>query len=96
MLYYDKIDLSKGIDIAKSNNSKECMVCQYWYFNHEFKLQYSVCNGCHDLLMLCLNLSNINIISVKGIDYRCIIHYISKFDSTNLLKNSVLGDQGYI
>ena len=72
------------------------MVCQYWYFNHEFKLQYSVCNGCHDLLMLCLNLSNINIISVKGIDYRCIIHYISKSDSTNLLKNSVLGDQGYI
>ena len=96
MLYYDKIDLSKGIDIAKSNNSKECMVCQYWYFNHEFKLQYSVCNGCHDLLMLCLNLSNINIISVKGIDYRYIIHYISKSDSTNLLKNSVLGDQGYI
>ena len=26
ILYYDRIDLSKGIDPAKSNNSKECIV----------------------------------------------------------------------
>ena len=31
MLYYDKIDISEGIDPAKSNNSKECMVCHYWF-----------------------------------------------------------------
>ena len=29
MLHYDRIDISKGIDLAKSNNSKECMI---WYF----------------------------------------------------------------
>ena len=29
MLYYDKIDISEGIDLAKSNNSKECMICHY-------------------------------------------------------------------
>ena len=31
MLYYDRIDLSEGVDVgkAKSNNSKECIVCHY-------------------------------------------------------------------
>ena len=26
MLCYDRIDITKGIDLAKSNNSKECMI----------------------------------------------------------------------
>ena len=29
MLYYDIIDLSEGIDISKSNDSKEFIICQY-------------------------------------------------------------------
>ena len=32
MLYYDRNDLSKGIDVAKSNNSKEWIICHYWFF----------------------------------------------------------------
>ena len=27
MLYYNKIDLSEGINPAKINNSEECVVC---------------------------------------------------------------------
>ena len=26
MLYYDRVDISKGIDLAKSNDSNECMI----------------------------------------------------------------------
>ena len=26
------IDVLEGIDINKSNKSKECMICHYWYF----------------------------------------------------------------
>ena len=39
MLYYDIIDLGKGIDLTKSKkvNSKECILCYYWYFNHRSK-----------------------------------------------------------
>ena len=37
MLFYDRIDISKGIDLAKSNNSKECMICNCWFFNHVIK-----------------------------------------------------------
>ena len=36
MLYYDRIDLSEGIDVAKSNNDKECIVYRYFYFNWFF------------------------------------------------------------
>ena len=32
MLEYDRIDISEGIDINKTNKSKECMPCHYWNF----------------------------------------------------------------
>ena len=53
MLYYDRIDPSEIIDVTKSNNSKEYIVCHYWYFNHDFKFQSSICNCYHNLTMLC-------------------------------------------
>ena len=28
----DKKDISEGIDINKTNASKECDICHYWYF----------------------------------------------------------------
>ena len=46
MLYYDRIDISEGIDITKNNKSRECMICHYWFFNHGFKFQDNVCNNC--------------------------------------------------
>ena len=58
-------------------------------------IQDAVCNGCHDLTILCLNLSDIAVISVKSVDYRRIIHN-SKSEAINLLENSVLEDRGYI
>ena len=72
------------------------MICHYCFFNHGFEFQDYVCNGCHDLKILCLNISDITIITVKNVDYRCIIHNISKPEAINLLKNSVLEDCGYI
>ena len=32
MLYYDKINVSEGIDVNKTSASKECIVCHYWCF----------------------------------------------------------------
>ena len=31
MLHYDRIDKSKGIDLAEGNNSKEFIICHYWF-----------------------------------------------------------------
>ena len=68
MLYYNRVDTSEGNDLAKSNNNKECMICHYFFFNHgRFKFQDSLCNGCHDLTMLTINISNIAIITVKNV-----------------------------
>ena len=75
---------SKGIDLDKSSNSKECMICRYWFFNHGFNFQDYVCYGCHDLSMLIFNISNIAIIAIKNVDYRCIIHNINKPETINL------------
>ena len=49
MLYYDGINISEGIDLVKSNNIKECMICHYWFYNNAFKFQDYACNGCHNL-----------------------------------------------
>ena len=79
MLYYDRIDVSEGIDVNKTSVSKYCNICHYWYFlNYSFKFQPNVCNRCHDLLMMSMNLSDIAILNIKGSDYRCFISLISK------------------
>ena len=96
MLYYERINISEGIDLVKSNRSKECMICHYFFFNHGFKFKDYVCNGCHDLTMISVNISDIAIITVKNVNYCCIIHNISKSETINLLKKSVLEDRGYI
>ena len=31
MLYYDRNYISKGIDPIKSNKSRECMICNYFF-----------------------------------------------------------------
>ena len=84
MLCYDRLDINGGIDLAKSNSSKECMICHYWCFNYGFKFEDFVCNGCHDLAMLSANISDIAIITIKNVDYCCIIPNIRKYKVINL------------
>ena len=72
--------------MLKVTTAKECLSFHYLFFNHEFKFQDSVCIGCYNLTMLSANISDIAIITIKNVDYRCIIHNISKFESINLLK----------
>ena len=93
MLYYDRIDICEGIDLAKSKNSKKCMICHYWFFNHGFKFKDSACNACH---ILSVNLNDIAIVTIKNVDYHCIIHNISKSKAIKLLEDPVLENGGYI
>ena len=94
MLYYDRIDVSEGIDVNKTSASKECDICHYWYFlNYSFKFQPNVCNRCHDLLMMSMNLRNIAILNIKGSDYHCIISLISKKDSIKLMQHADLTEK---
>ena len=75
----------------ETNASKECDICHYWYFlSYSFKFQPDVCDRCHDLLMMSMNLRDIAIFNIKGSDYHCIISLISKYEATNLLQNANL------
>ena len=56
------------------------MNCHYFLLNHGFEF----------------NISDISIITVKDVDYCCIIRNNSKSEAINLVKNSVLEDRGYI
>ena len=88
MLYCDRIDVSTGIDVNKTSESKEFDICHYWNFLHKgFKFQPNNCNGCHDLLMMSMNLSDIAILNIKSSDYRYIIFGISKSVAINLMQN---------
>ena len=67
MLEYDKIDISEGIDVNKTNLSKDCDICHYWYFKDiGSKYESYLCNGCHDLMQKATSFKNIATIYVKG------------------------------
>ena len=75
MLCYDRIDVSEGIDVNKTSASEESDF-HYWYLvNYSFKFQPNVCNRCHDLLMMYVNLSDIAILNIKSSDYRWIVSW---------------------
>ena len=88
MLYCDRFNLSEGTDVNKTSLPKECDVCHYWYFlYYSFKFQPNVCNRCHDLLMIFINISDIAIININCSDFHCIISLISRNEIINLLQN---------
>ena len=94
MLYFDRIDVSERADVNKTSTSKECDICDYWFFlNYSFKFQPTVCSRCHDSLMMSMNLSDIAVLNIRGSVYRCIISLISKNEAINLMQNADLTEE---
>ena len=97
ILYYDRIDISEGINVNTTSESKECGICHYWYFlDKGFKFQPNVYNGCCNVLMMSMNLSNIAILNIQGVDYCCIIDRISESEAINLMQNIDLTEKSVI
>ena len=89
MLEYDRIDISEGIDINKTNASKECKIYYYWYFKGiGFNYEPYICNGCHDLMQEAINFNDVAIVYVKGSAYRIHFWYVSKDDAISIMNNS--------
>ena len=94
MLEYDRFDISKGIDTNKTNASKECNICHYWYFlDKNFNYEQYVCNGCHDLMLKAISFKIFSIVSIKGNYYRIHIWYMNKKDAIAIMTNSNLNDK---
>ena len=50
MVEYDKIEISEGIDVNKTNEPKEREICHYWCFKDiGFRYEPYLRKGCHDL-----------------------------------------------
>ena len=97
MLQYDRIDVSEGIYINKTSESKECMFCHYWYFKDiGYKFQPHFFNDCDAVPMMAYELENIAVINAKGVEYRRILWGISKNEELRRLNNSVLEDKGVL
>ena len=58
------------------------------FLNYSFNFQANLCERCHGLLLISMNLSDIAVLNVKGSDYDCIISLIGK----NEVKNSQNAD----
>ena len=89
MLEYERIDIWKGIDVNKTNLSKEYDICHYWYFKDiGFKYEPYLCNGCHDLMQIAMSFNNI-----KRRAYRINFWHLSKGDAINIMNGSNLVDK---
>ena len=97
MLEYGRIDISEGIDTNKTSASKECKICQYWYFlDKNFNYEPYVCNGCHDLMLKAMSFKNLAIVFIKGNDYRIHFWYMSKKDAIAIMTSSNLSDKNRV
>ena len=60
MVEYNRIDISEGTDVNKTNLSKECDICHYWYFKDiGFNYDPYLCNGCHNLMQKAMSFNNV-------------------------------------
>ena len=66
MLRYQKIDFSEGNHVNETSASKECGLCQYWFFKDiSLKFEEHVYNKCHDLLTMAYSLKKYGNIECK-------------------------------
>ena len=86
MLEYDRINISEGIDVDKTNRSKECMFCHYWYFlNKNFKYGPYLCDGSYDIVQKSRDFKNITIVYVRKNAYWVYFPYMNKHKAKKLM-----------
>ena len=84
MLTYERIDISDGIDVNKSDESKECTLCYYWYIlDTSFSYGRYLCDGCYNMTQKCNKLKNIVIIRIKKSVSRIFFLFMSKREAKN-------------
>ena len=98
MLKYDKIDITEGIDLNKTNKSKECMFCHYWYYlNKNFSYSPFTCDGCYDIVQRSTDFKNIASVHIKKTAYRIYFQHMSKHEAKIIMnKLDLIGKTGNI
>ena len=91
MLEYERIDVSEGIDVNKTNVSKECDICLCWYLKDiSFKCQLYHSYACYDLMQKAISFHDLVIVNIKRSAYRIYLWYMRKNDAISIMNNSSL------
>ena len=79
--------MSKGIGINKTNGSRRSIRFHIRYF-HEINLRFLVeaSSDCCNLMMKIMSSNDVNIVSVKGKDYKIHLLYMSNEETINILE----------
>ena len=98
ILAYERIHISDGIDVNKSDESKECTLFHYWYFlDKGFSYGPYLCDGCYNMTQKCNKLKNIAIIHIKKTVYRICFLFMSKREARKLMANSnIIDKKGFL
>ena len=49
-----------------------------YFLDKKFKFEQHVCNKCHDVLMMSMNLGDTAIMNINAVNYYCIVNRINK------------------
>ena len=94
MIEYERIDISERIDVDKTNKSKECMLCHYWYFlNKNFSYGPYLCDGCYNIMQKSVDFKNIAIVRIRKSAYRIYFQFMSKHEAKKLMTGSNIIDK---
>ena len=98
MLKYDRIDISEGIDADKTNESRECKFCHYWYFlNKNFSYGPFICAGCYSIVQRSTDFKNIAIFHIKKSACRIYFQHMSKHEAKKIMsKFDLVGKTGNV
>ena len=87
MIGYKRIDISERIDVDKTNKSKECMLCHYWYFLHKnFSYGPYISDDCYNFSQNSRDFKNIAIAHIKKNTYRIYFLRMTKY-KMNRMRN---------
>ena len=91
MLEFDRIDISEGIDVIKTNAPRKCYICHYWCFK-DIGLKYEsyLYKDCYDLMQNAMSFDDVAIVYVKGIAYRIHFWYMNEDDAISIKNNPYL------
>lgn len=87
MLKYHRIE---GIDTNKTDRSRDCIICRYWYFiGINIRFQPKACNGCHDMTLKSMSFSDVAVVTIGKDNYRIHFWGIGKNEAMNRRKKLI-------
>ena len=84
MIQLDRIEDFEGIELDKTDKSKEYKICHYNYFDNSFKSDSNICNRCDWGIE---SLGNFAIIHVNDFSYRFFVFDMTEQDVIEFIKD---------